>query len=289
MERRSERSSFDEAVFAAAGDLRERGVIAPHALFLLGTGLGVLPGRLEDGRRIPLDRAEGVPAAWRAALLHHGRFNGLPVWLLEDAPADPDPADEPWAEAFPIWLAAAAGASTLIHSSAGSGLPAGRNAVEIGSLALLSDHVNLSGTTPLLGLGETRLGPLFPDQTTLHDRRLRAAGLRLCKRLGLAGVEVVGACVPGPALETPAERRWFARAGAQVSVQRLAPTLLAAAHAGLGTLAVVMVVSSGDGPVDIAHVSAVSGELAPALDDLLWELAGTVQAEALADLERGEE
>jgi purine-nucleoside phosphorylase len=279
-----ERSSFDEAVFDAAGELRERGVIAPHALMHLGTGLGVLPGRLEDGRRIPLDRAEGVPAAWSGALLHYGHFNGLPVWMLEDAPGDPDPGDPPWAEAFPIWLAAAAGASTLVHSSAGSALDRGKDSVELGSIALLADHLNLSGTTPLVGLGETRLGPMFPDQTQLHDERLRSVALRLCKRLGLAGTEVVGACTPGPALETPAERRWFARAGAHVSVQRLAPTLLAAAHAGLGTLAIVLVVSEGDEAIDIARVSAVASELAPALDDLLWELSGTVQADALADL-----
>ena len=281
-----ERSSFDEAVFGAAGELREQGVIAPHALLYLGTGLGVLPGRLEDGRRIPLDRAEGVPAAWSRALLHHGRFHGLPVWMLEDAPGEPDPGDEPWAEAFPVWLAAAAGASTLVHTAAGSALEAGPKTVEVGSIALLSDHMNLSGATPLLGLGETRLGPLFPDQTTLHDERLRAVGLRLCKRLGLAAAEVVGACTPGPALETPAERRWFAHAGAHVSVQRLAPTLLAAAHAGLGTLELVLVVSAGDDPVDIARVSAVASEMAPALDDLLWELAGSVQADALVDLAR---
>lgn len=282
-----DRSAFDEVVFGAAGKLRERGAIAPRALFLLGTGVGVQPGRLEAGGRLPLEGAEGVPHAWREAVLHHGTFHGLPAWLLEDAPGAPEVGDEPWAEPFPVWLAAAAGASTLIHTSAGCALEAGAGAPVVGSLALLSDHVNLSGSSPLVGLGDTRLGPLFPDQTQLHDHRLRATGLRLCERLGIAGVEAIAACAPGPALETPAERRWFARAGAQVSAQRLAPTLLAAAHAGLGTLAVVLVVSEGDGAVDIARVSAVATEMAPALDDFLWELAGDVQRSALDDLEQG--
>jgi hypothetical protein len=39
--------------------------------------------------------------------------------------------------------------------------------------------------------------------------------------------------------------------------------------------------------VDIGRVAAVSSELAPALDDLLWELARNVEGEAMADLERG--
>lgn len=279
-------SSFDDAVFGAAAALRERGVPAPHALLLLGTGVGVLPGRLESAGRIPLEVAKGLPPAWEGALLHYGELQGLPVWLLEDAAADPLPDDPPWAAAFPVWLAAAAGAASLIHTTAGSALDAGEDSLPVGAFALVSDHVNLSGTTPLLGLGDTRLGPLFPDQTTVHDAFLRDSARRTCEQLGLAGIEAVAACTNGPALDTPAERRWFAGTGARVSAQGLATPLLAAAHAGLGTLAIVLVTDEGDDPVDIARVAAVSGELAPALDDLLFAVAKDAQERATEDLER---
>jgi len=281
-----DRSPFDDAVFGAAATLRERGVTAPHALLFLRTGIGVLPGRLEGGGRIPLEVAEDVPAAWGGTLLHFGEFEQLPVWILEDAPIDPTPEAPPWAAAFPVWLAAAAGASSLIHTAAGSALDAGPDTLPLGSLALLSDHINLSGTTPLLGLGDTRLGPLFPDQTTVHDRVLREAALRICERQGLNGIEAIAACTAGPALETPAERRWFASAGARVSVQSLATPLIAAAHAGLGTLSIVLVTDSGPERVDVARVAAVSAELAPALDDLLSALSAEVQQHAVDDLER---
>jgi purine-nucleoside phosphorylase len=279
-------STFDDAVFDSVAALRERGVPAPHALLLLGTGVGVLPGRIESGARIPLEVASDLPSAWEGSLLHYGELQGLPVWMLEDAPADPSPDDPPWAAAFPIWLAAAAGASTLIHTTAGSALDAGQDSLPVGSFALLSDHINLSGRTPLLGLGETRLGPLFPDQTTVHDRLLREAALGICEQLGLAGIEAVGVCTTGPTLDTPAERRWFASTGALVSAQRLATPLLAAAHAGLGTLSIVLVTNAGDDAVDIAQVAAVSNELAPALDDLLFALAAEAQQRAMDDLER---
>ena len=171
--------SFDERVFAAAAALAERGVSAPHALFFLGTGAGVLPGRLEEARRIPLSLAPGVPAAWGEALLHYGELNSLPVWVIEDAPADADDGEPAWAAAFPVWLAAAAGAVSLVHTAAGSALDLGADSLALGTLALVSDHLNLSGATPLIGLGKTRLGPMFPDQTTLHDRRLRAQALAI--------------------------------------------------------------------------------------------------------------
>ena len=278
--------SFDERIFAASGELSDRGVPAPHALFLLGTGTGVLPGRLEQSGRMPLAISDSVPQAWRESLLHYGNLNGLPVWLLEDAPEDTDGTEPAWEAAFPIWLAAASGAVTLIHTSAGSALDRGPDSVPIGTLALASDHLNLSGGSPLIGLGDTRLGPMFPDQTLLHDRRLRASALAACGRLGLAAREVVVAGTRGPSIETPAERRFYALAGAEVSVQRLATSLVAAAHAGLGTLAIVLVTHTGDAPVDIAEVASVSSELAPALDDLLWEVARNVESEAMADLER---
>jgi purine-nucleoside phosphorylase len=278
-------SVLDGAVFQAQAALEAKGVAAPTALFLSATGLGLLPARLASGKRIPLANLPGVPTCWQHAILHWGDFNGLSVWMLEDEPADLETTAPVWAEAFPVWLAAAAGASALVHTSAGHGL-GGTGAAVLGSLALLSDHVNLSGTSVLVALGESRLGPIFPDQTQVHDVHLRRAAKSVAAKLGIVATECVAACTLGPSIDTPAERRWFAQCGAAVAVQRLASPILAAAHAGLGSLCVVVVTDSGDGPLDIARVAATSGKIAPALDDFLWTLAADVQQEARARLEQ---
>jgi purine nucleoside phosphorylase len=101
----------------------------------------------------------------------------------------------------------------------------------------------------------------------------------------LAVREVVAACTLGPSLETPAERRLLARAGAEVSAQGLAPTLIASAHAGLGGLTIVVVTHEGEAELDIAKSAARSDALAPALDDLLVQLSEEVQRRARARLE----
>lgn len=279
-------SPLDAAVFQAQAALEAKGVGAPTALLFSSTGLGLLPARLEGGRRIPLARVEGVPAAWQGATLHWGDFNGLPIWMIDDEPRDPGVDDPAWHAAFPVWLAAAAGASALLHTSAGHALSSEPGVgAPLGALALVRDHVNLSGASVLVGLGESRLGPIFPDQTQVHDAHLRRAARAVASRLGLVGVEVVAACTLGPSIDTPAERRWFAAAGAGVAVQRLATPILAAAHAGLGSLCIVVVSDAGDGPLDIARVAATSGRVAPALDDFLWTLAAEVQREAHGRLE----
>jgi purine-nucleoside phosphorylase len=284
---RREPCALDAAVATALASLEHHGIPAPRALFLLGTGAGLLPLRLKGGARTSLSAIEGTPEAWRRARLSAGSLAGLEAWILEDAPgppergALPDPDEAPWVRGFPCWLAAAAGAAALVHSSAGASL-AGDLAP--GTFAVVSDHLNLSGRTPLLGLSSSALGPLFPDTSRLHHEELRARALEIAQALGLPAREAIAACAMGPALETPAERSFFARAGADVAVQGLEGPLLAAAHAGLAALAVVCVTDRGDGGLDLAEVVATAERMAPGLEDLLVELAPDI-ARAVSGLE----
>lgn len=275
---------LDEACHATAAWLARHGACAPSALLLLGTGCGILPTRLENAGRAPLSRS--APRPWSEALLHWGEFNGLALWMLDDAPLEPEVGDPAWAHGFPVWLAAAAGASALVHTSAGVSLANERGeALPPGAIALVSDHLNLSGSSPLVGLAASQLGPMFPDQSHAHDAKLRRSALATCRKLGLDAREAVAACTLGPTLDTPAERRFFARAGADVAVSELAAPLLAAAHAGLGTLALVVVAARGEESLDLARTTALAHAVAPALDDLLWELAAQVQREVRARLD----
>jgi len=138
---------------------------------------------------------------------------------------------------------------------------------------LVRDHINFSGKTPLVGLGESRLGPLFPDTARLHHEGLRAGALKLARKLGVPLVEAIAACTPGPALDTPAEREWWSRAGADVAVQNIATPYLACAHAGLALLSVVAVTDSGEGMENMAGIVQQADKLAPALEELLQSLA----------------
>jgi purine-nucleoside phosphorylase len=275
---------LDDAVHAALADARKRGVPEPEALFLLGTGIGMLGSALQSPARLPLGKLAGTPDAWRDVLLFTGRIGTLSVWIVEDAPGPPDqglsePAGEPpWARAFPVWLAAAAGAAVCVHTSAGQSLPdANGRVIRPGSIAIVTDHVNLSGRTPLLALGESKLGPLFPDQSRLHNVELRKAAARRGKKLGVPFGDAVAACTPAPALETPAERAFWSRAGCDVAVQGLATPMHAAAHAGLGVLALVAVTDAGTGMQDVGEMVAQADKLAPAIEELLVALAPDVK------------
>ena len=264
--------SLDETVATVAKALEEHSPPAPEALVLSATGVGELRDGLQGGVEIALGEVNGTPEQWQQVVLHAGRLGATSVWLLEDHAGEPssDHTAPPWVRGFPTWLAASAGASICVHTSAGSALPGGE--AKEGDIALVRDHLNLSGTTPLLALGSSKLGPLFPDLSRLHHVGLRQAASKAAQTLGIACQEAVVACTMGPALETAAERRLYASFGADLSVPSLAPPYLAAGHAGLALLGLVAVVESGDEAVDVARILERASTLQPSLENLISAL-----------------
>jgi hypothetical protein len=298
---------LDETVFPLRERLQLAGVPEPRVLFLMATGAGFLPARLADRMEVELGELCGECEPWSGQVLRAGRFGRLPVWFIDDVSGEPldDEPSSPWMRALPVWLAAAAGARVCVHTSAGSALPVRESLVAEGPgasggpgapgpggaagdrtplappcLAVVRDHVNLSGFTPLLGLGESKLGPLFPDLAHLHHAGLRAAALRTAEAHGIAAAAAIAACTLGPALETPAERIMLARLGADVAVPNLAAPLLAAGHAGLAVLALVAVTDGSPGPADVKRVVEAAGALQPALEDLVLALVPELEATA---------
>lgn len=279
-------SALDSAVERALATLKQRETAEPQALFLLATGGATLATRLTALERIPFTKIDGAPAAWRETTLYTGRLGDLSVWLVDDAPGAAEdggreePGEPAWARGFPVWLAAAAGASVMVHASAGFALPSAKK-ITPGTLAFVRDHVNFSGRTPLLALGASDLGPLFPDTSQLHHVELREAALKLAEKLGVRAAEAVAACVAGPCLETTAERLFWARAGADVAVQELQNPLIAAAHAGFAALAIVCVTDAGEGASDVKGIVTRADALAAALEDLLVGLSGEIASVAI--------
>ena len=271
-------SPLDLAVLSAASALGARGVPDPDVLLLAGTGLGSLPERLtfhhSEVASVDLTGTPGAPELWTRQPLFHGTLETehgpATFWLLEDetldAPLQPDEA--PWERGFACWLAAHRGATVVLHASAGATLG---GELEPGDLALVSDHLNLTGSSPLLGLGGSKLGPLFPDVSRLHLDCLRDELQALAAGRGLDARSAVAAATSPASLPTPAEREWFRRAGADLWVAGIASPYLAAAHAGLGMASIVAVTGSEAPSTEVPAILVASGQAAPALEELLLE------------------
>jgi purine-nucleoside phosphorylase len=96
-----------------------------------------------------------------------------------------------------------------------------------GQFMLLSDHINLLGTTPLLG------GPNFHDMSEVYSARFRAGFQNAAAELGIPLHEGVYAAMLGPQYETPAEIRMLRTLGADAVGMSTVPEAIQAKALGL--------------------------------------------------------
>ena len=78
----------------------------------------------------------------------------------------------------------------------------------VGEMMLITDHINLTGTTPLLG------GPHFHDMTEVYSAALREKLVQIAHENGIPLHQGVYASLLGPQYETPAEIRMLRTIGA---------------------------------------------------------------------------
>jgi purine-nucleoside phosphorylase len=154
--------------------------------------------------------------------------------------------------------------------------------LEPGQLVVLSDHLNLQGSSPLVGPNDDELGPRFPDMTAAYDPELRAAAQRAAEGLGIELRECVYAAWLGPAFETPAEIRMLRTLGADVVGMSTVPEVLAARHMGVRCLAISCVTNMAAGvlpePIDHERVLEIGARTAGTLTALLRELVPALAA-----------
>jgi purine-nucleoside phosphorylase len=163
-----------------------------------------------------------------------------------------------------IRTAAAAGVRTVVLTNAAGGLSPDHR---VGQPVLISDHLNLTARSPLVGA-------TFVDLTDLYSARLRA----LAKEIDPSLVEGVYAALPGPHFETPAEIRMLTTLGAQLVGMSTALEAIAARAAGMEVFGLSMVTNAAAGitgeALDHQEVLAAGKEAAGRLGVFLVELIG---------------
>ncbi len=162
------------------------------------------------------------------------------------------------------------GARTLVLTNSAGAI---RPEYPVGEPVLIRDHLNLTGTSPLLGgPPPPSLAPRFIDMTETYDAWLRQLARQLNPKLR----EGIYAGVLGPQYETPAEIAMMAAAGAGLVGMSTVVEAIAARHLGIRLLGLSLVTNRAAGmaagPLDPADVLRVSSAAAPSLGGLLAQL-----------------
>jgi len=268
---------LDEAVRA----IRDATNLEPRIGVVLGSGLGELADALEDAVEIPYGDIPGWPgstAVGHEGVLVVGALDGVPVavmrgrsHLYEGIAAE--------RTVFGVRVVGRLGIRTLVVTNAAGGID---ESLRPGQLVLVSDHVNLQATSPLVGANDDSLGPRFPDMSDAYDPELRARAREAAAELGIELGEGVYTAWLGPQFETPAEIRFMRAIGGDLVGMSTVQEVIAARHMGIRCLGISVVTNMASGvlPEKIAHeaVLEVGAQAAGALTSLLRALVPTLSA-----------
>ncbi|MFB9904690.1 purine-nucleoside phosphorylase [Allokutzneria oryzae] len=161
-----------------------------------------------------------------------------------------------------VRTATAAGCTTVVLTNAAGGL---RQGMQVGQPVLISDHLNLTAASPLVGAR-------FVDLTDLYSSRLRA----VAREIDPALEEGVYAGLPGPHFETPAEIRMLRAMGADLVGMSTVLEAIAARAAGAEVFGLSLVTNLAAGitgePLNHEEVLEAGREAASRMGTLLHEL-----------------
>ncbi len=269
-----------EKVAAAAEVIRRQWSPTARAGVILGTGLGSVAAEIDCQQSFPFEQ---IPHFAPATVVGHagrlvcGTLSGLPVVAMEGRfHAYEGITLEQMA--FPVRVMRALGAELLVVCNA-SGAMNPRYARS--DIVVIEDHINLMGSSPLVGPHDDSFGARFPDMSAPYDQRLAQRALEIARQKNFAAHHGVYVAVLGPQLETRAEYRFLRAIGADVVGMSTVPEVIVAVQAGMRVLGLSAVTDlclpDALRPVAIEEILAVAAQAQPKLREIIL---GVLAAEA---------
>jgi purine-nucleoside phosphorylase len=225
---------------------KTRGWPRPHVVVVTGSALDVDLGETVLGP-LPLSMLTPFPihaiaghrltfelvrtAGDRVVLYYRGRLHLYQGFL-------------PSQVVFLLRLAALLGASTAIITNAAGSLDPD---MPPGTVAAITDHLNINGPSALFGEQPPDWGERFPPLNDAYDSGIRAIAHQVARDEGFTLREGIYGWMLGPAYETPAEIRMLHRVGATLVGMSTVPEIIALRHLGVTCAAFSLVTNLAAG------------------------------------------
>jgi purine-nucleoside phosphorylase len=178
---------------------------------------------------------------------------------------------------FPIRVMQELGVKVLILSNAAGGLNPKFSA---GDIMIIIDHINLTGSNPLIGPNEESWGIRFPDMIEAYDKELGELAETAGRDEGIPLQKGVYAGLKGPSLETRAEVRFLRTIGADAVGFSTTQEVIAAVHAGIKVLGLSTITNINDPdnptPTTVEDVIGVAQKAAPRLEAVIKNVVGKI-------------
>ncbi len=232
--------------------------LLPEIGIILGTGLGGLVNEIEIKSVLSYEQIPNFPVSTveghsgklifgvlsgKNVIAMQGRFHFYEGYSMQEL-------------TFPVRVMKYLGIKKLFVSNASGGV---NPDFEIGDLMILTDHINLLPSNPLIGRNISELGPRFPDMSEAYDKSIIVKALEISESLGIKCQTGVYAAVSGPCFETKAEYIWIRNCGADAVGMSTVPEVIVARHMGIPCFAISIITDLGvpDKIVEVSHEDVI--------------------------------
>ncbi len=242
---------------------------------ILGSGLGNLANTIVAEKEIPYKDIPHFPVSTvegHKGRLIFGELGGRKVWVMagrfhfyEGYTAQQ--------VAYPVRAMRMLGVDTLLLSNAAGGVNTG---FRIGDLMVITDHISLFTTNPLLGKNEDKLGTRFPDMSEPYSKELIGRVEKIAAANNIELKHGVYTGVTGPTFETRAEYKLIHTLGGDAVGMSTVQETIAAVHCGMKVFAMSVITDIGireeENTITHEEVLQAAHEAEPKLTLLFTEL-----------------
>ncbi|NLK95081.1 MAG: purine-nucleoside phosphorylase [Clostridiales bacterium] len=210
---------------------------SPTLGLILGSGLGAIAEEIEDPEfykyedipNFPTSTIEGHKGRLvigniqgKTVIAMEGRFHFYEGYNMNEV-------------TFPIRVMKLLGITTIIVTNAAGAVNTSFNP---GDLMLITDHINLSGSNPLIGRNLDDFGSRFPDMSEAYNKELISHTKSLANELNIEVKEGVYTMLSGPSYETPAEIKMVRILGGDAVGMSTVPEVIVANHCKINVLGI---------------------------------------------------
>ncbi len=233
--------NYEERIEFAARYISETITDRPEVGIILGSGLSRISEEVEERKVIRYRDIRGFPSsmvrghrgeiisgvcAGKRVIMFNGRFHFYQGYPLQEV-------------VLPVRVAYKLGVGSLVVTNASGGI---NRSFAPGDIMLITDHINMLGSNPLVGRESGDYGPIFVDMTEPYDLAFVDKVKSVAQKCGLGELKAgVYLATTGPSYETKAEISFFEMIGADVVGMSTVPEVIVANQLGMKVLGLSVV------------------------------------------------
>jgi purine-nucleoside phosphorylase len=264
-----------EQVQETVNFINEKINFKPEYGVILGSGLGSFTEEMNVEHSLPYDEIPNFPLSTvqghKGALVFgtigdkkvvamQGRFHFYEGYSMTEV-------------TFPVRVMKFLGVQKLVVSNASGGVNPN---YKVGSIVMITDHINMTPEHPLRGKNDERFGPRFVNMSEPYSRKMIAKTTELAQQLNIEVQEGIYLGLQGPTFETLAEYKMVKILGADCVGMSTVPEVIVARHMDLETFGISVITDMGNeesiGTISHDEVLEAAKAAEPKVRSLIKEL-----------------